>query len=88
MRGRPCPPHRTRPSLPRHEYQIGPAALSERVELSFEDSKDGVRRHAAVLQTELDPLNCKIAESDLERQRHIKGYQRIGKNGKDLRNMR
>lgn len=76
------------PAIPCHEYQIAPATLSELVNSSFEDSKQGARRHAAVLQTELDALNCKIAELDLERKRHIKEYQRIGKNGKNLRNMR
>ena len=40
------------------------------------------------LQAELDDLNFKIAEVDLERKRLIKEYQRTGKHGKNLKNRR
>lgn len=76
------------PAIPQPEDHNAPATLSELVQSSFEDSAEGVRRYAAALETELDRLNYKIVELDLERKRHIKEYQRIGKHGKNLKNRR
>lgn len=65
-----------------------PATLLELVQSSSQDSGDGVRQHAVALQIELDALNYKIAELNLERKRHIKEYQRLGRHGKNLKNRR
>ncbi|KAF3043940.1 hypothetical protein E8E11_008075 [Didymella keratinophila] len=76
------------PAISQQQDYTAPATLFELVQSSSEDSADGVRRRAAGLQTELDDLNYKIAELDLERKRHIKEYQRFGRQGKNLRNRR
>ncbi|KAF3034153.1 hypothetical protein E8E12_004266 [Didymella heteroderae] len=75
-------------TISRKDDHVTPATLFDLVQSSSEDSTTGIYQHAAVLQMELDTLNYKIAELDLERKQTIKDYQRLGKFGKNLRNRR
>ncbi|KAL1644327.1 hypothetical protein SLS61_008834 [Didymella pomorum] len=76
------------PAISQQQNYTAPVTLFELVQSSSEDSVDGIRRRVAGLQTELDDLNFKIAELDLERKRLIIEYQRTGKHGKYLKNRR